>query len=210
MGNTELKRQRMENYFIDAVCELIREKGMTAATIRNVADKAGYNSATLYSYFKSFPHLLAYASFRFEKEMMIFVEKKITKMKESNLKQIWPEVYVAMADFLLDNPNIFECNFITIYDGLTREEVVSLRDENSEFAKFVVKNLNEIAMQNNLEMQEVNRISDYCLSLIIGSVLLSIKQRTANSKDFLLSELKMQIEFLIKSNLMKGGFNEER
>lgn len=207
MNNKNIKKQRIENYFIDAACELICKSGMSAVTIRNIADKAGYNSATLYTYFKTLSHLIAYASFRFEREMMIAVERRIAEMCESDISKIWPEVYIAMADFLLDNPNIFECNFISMYDGLTRDEVVALRGEKSEFAKFVYENLGNIAIQLNLDMKEIDRINNTCLSLIIGTVLLSIKERTAGNKADLLSELRLQVNNIIKFNL--GAYCEK-
>ena len=40
-------------------------KGIDGITIRNVADKAGYNSATLYLYFNDLDHLILYASLKY-------------------------------------------------------------------------------------------------------------------------------------------------
>ncbi|MBE5959849.1 MAG: helix-turn-helix transcriptional regulator [Lachnospiraceae bacterium] len=36
---------------METACEIIETEGIEAATIRNIAAKAGYNSATIYSYF---------------------------------------------------------------------------------------------------------------------------------------------------------------
>lgn len=61
----KLQRQRMLKYFIEAAAEIIKEEGMDAITIRKVADKAGYNSATIYNYFENLDHLIFLASLQF-------------------------------------------------------------------------------------------------------------------------------------------------
>lgn len=42
----------MWKYFVDATAEIIEEEGVENVTIRKVADRAGYNSATIYNYFQ--------------------------------------------------------------------------------------------------------------------------------------------------------------
>lgn len=58
--NKKLKKQRMVRYFIDATTEIFKED-VSNLTIRNIANKAGYNSATLYNYFKNLDVLINYA-----------------------------------------------------------------------------------------------------------------------------------------------------
>ncbi|GFZ26338.1 TetR/AcrR family transcriptional regulator [Lactobacillus corticis] len=57
--NTELQNRRMRQYFVDAGRDVIREDGISNFTIRAVARKAGYNSATSYNYFRDAKQLLA-------------------------------------------------------------------------------------------------------------------------------------------------------
>lgn len=52
-------------YFIDAAQSILEQEGMQGLTIRKVADMAGYNSATLYSYFENLDHLAFYASLKY-------------------------------------------------------------------------------------------------------------------------------------------------
>lgn len=47
----EQKRKRVMAYFINATIELMEEIGIENLTIRKVAERAKYNSATLYNYF---------------------------------------------------------------------------------------------------------------------------------------------------------------
>lgn len=58
---------RMWRYFVDATSEIIEEEGIDKITIRKVADRAGYNSATLYNYFSEVSHLIFFASMKFLK-----------------------------------------------------------------------------------------------------------------------------------------------
>ncbi|MGI6204586.1 MAG: TetR/AcrR family transcriptional regulator [Anaerovoracaceae bacterium] len=57
-----VKRRRMMKYFIEAAAEIERESGRDAVTLRAVADKAGFNSATLYNYFDDLNHLMLFLS----------------------------------------------------------------------------------------------------------------------------------------------------
>lgn len=61
-NNKLIKRKRVMRYFIDAAAEIASTEGMNSLTIRSVADKAGYNSATLYNYFEDLNELMAFAS----------------------------------------------------------------------------------------------------------------------------------------------------
>ena len=56
------------SYFIDATDEIIEEEGIRGVTLRKVADKAKYNSATLYNYFENLDHLIFYAAMKHVKD----------------------------------------------------------------------------------------------------------------------------------------------
>lgn len=49
-------------YFIDAARDIANEEGLDGVTIRSVADRAGYNSASLYNYFENLDQLMAFTS----------------------------------------------------------------------------------------------------------------------------------------------------
>lgn len=59
--NRELKRKRIMSYFISAAIEIIEQDGIGELSIRKVAEKAGYNSATPYHYFSSLEELTLFA-----------------------------------------------------------------------------------------------------------------------------------------------------
>ena len=68
MVKKEIQRKRTMTYFINATEELIHEIGINKITLRKVADRAGYNSATLYNYFENLDHLIFYAAMKNIKE----------------------------------------------------------------------------------------------------------------------------------------------
>lgn len=55
-------KDRMMTSFINATEELIDEMGVENLTLRKIATRAGYNSATVYNYFENLDHLIFYAS----------------------------------------------------------------------------------------------------------------------------------------------------
>jgi len=65
IDNKDIKKKRILKYFIQATKEVIEEKGIENVTIRNVAKRAGYNSATIYNYFDNYKQLIFFASLDF-------------------------------------------------------------------------------------------------------------------------------------------------
>ena len=59
------QRNQILACFINSASEIMQSEGMDALTLRRVAQKAGYNSATLYNYFKDLDHLTVYASMKY-------------------------------------------------------------------------------------------------------------------------------------------------
>lgn len=57
-------------YFIEAAADIITREGVPGVTIRKVAARAGYSSASLYKYFDSIDQLVAFAAIRSLKGLM--------------------------------------------------------------------------------------------------------------------------------------------
>jgi AcrR family transcriptional regulator len=62
MDKKLLQKRRMMSYFIEAARQIIEKEGINAINIRDVANLAGYNSATLYNYFNDIDDLIFFAS----------------------------------------------------------------------------------------------------------------------------------------------------
>ncbi|WP_277586971.1 TetR/AcrR family transcriptional regulator [Psychrobacillus antarcticus] len=110
MDNREIKRRRMWTYFIDATEELIKTEGIQQVTIRNVAERAGYNSATIYNYFNEFSHLLFFASFKFLKPYQVKVGSEMNKVDDPVQKYI--VAWQCFSEYSYNNPDIFNAVFL--------------------------------------------------------------------------------------------------
>ncbi len=53
MEEMNIKKKRVMMYFIEATQELILKEGLENLSIKKIAEKAGYNSATIYNYFEN-------------------------------------------------------------------------------------------------------------------------------------------------------------
>lgn len=63
----EKKISRMKKYLIEETEGLIQSEGFQAVTLRKIGDETGYNTATIYNYFKDLNELLLYSSVKFLK-----------------------------------------------------------------------------------------------------------------------------------------------
>ncbi|ANU23305.1 TetR/AcrR family transcriptional regulator [Planococcus donghaensis] len=110
MNNKELKKRRMWTYFIDATEELIHTEGFKQVTIRKVADKAGYNSATIYNYFGELSHLLFFASLKFLKPYFKVVTEEIKKTSDPIEKYL--VAWEVFSEHSFKNPDVFHSAYL--------------------------------------------------------------------------------------------------
>lgn len=59
------KLAHMRKYLIETTEKLIQTEGFETITLRKIGDETGYNTATIYNYFKDLNELLLYSSVRF-------------------------------------------------------------------------------------------------------------------------------------------------
>ncbi|WP_394121261.1 TetR/AcrR family transcriptional regulator [Planococcus donghaensis] len=110
MEKKNIKKRRMWTYFIDATEELIQTEGFDHVTIRKVAEKAGYNSATIYNYFDELSHLLFFASLKF---LRPYVETVTTEMeKTNNPVEKYLIAWECFSEYSFKIPEIFNAVFL--------------------------------------------------------------------------------------------------
>lgn len=106
----EIQRARMWRYFLDAASELIIEKGLQHITIREIADRAGYTSSTVYNYFQDLSHLKFFAVMRFTQsyvqELPIYMEKG------DNTIEKWLYSWECFCKHSFSEPNIYSLLYI--------------------------------------------------------------------------------------------------
>ena len=81
----EKKIARMRKYLIETTEDLIHDEGFSAVTLRKIADESGYNTATIYNYFKDLNELLLYSSIKFLKsynrELSVRLDESMNAME---------------------------------------------------------------------------------------------------------------------------------
>ncbi|MDY0236694.1 MAG: TetR/AcrR family transcriptional regulator [Gudongella sp.] len=105
----ELQRNRVMLDFINASDELIFDEGLENITLRKVAQKAGYNSATLYNYFENLDHLIFFSAMRFVKDYSLALEAYIKDAK--NAMDRFLMVWECFNDYAFDKPEIYKAIF---------------------------------------------------------------------------------------------------
>lgn len=123
MTELSLKRLRTMGYFISAADEIIQEEGIEKATIRNIAKKAGYNSATIYNYFNDLEHLIFFTKIShlevYKARLYNEIEDDLEPLEE--LKKI----FRIFAEETFKNPTDFYDLFFSKY-SLQLNETVTL------------------------------------------------------------------------------------
>lgn len=100
----------MTRYFIDAVKELAKDRPVFSITLRDVANQAGFNSATLYHYFKNMEQAIHFALFDMISEMWIEDTRREQTLVDplTQYFSLW-EVQCKVA---FENPNLFLSFFL--------------------------------------------------------------------------------------------------
>lgn len=107
------KKKKVMTYFIEATEELMKEDDIDKISIRKIAKKAGYNSATLYYYFDDLEHLILFASIRYLREYTSALAKRI-KATMTTLEK-YRTVYETFNYYAFRSPVIFHNMFFGKY-----------------------------------------------------------------------------------------------
>lgn len=132
MTKKEIQRKRIMTYFINAAKEIIDEEGIEGITIRKVADKAGYNSATLYNYFENLDHLTFFAAMKYIRNYAHALPEYLEDA--DNSLDIFIKVWECFCHFSFENPDIYYAIFFASLDN-------SLEDYIREYYKLFPEDL---------------------------------------------------------------------
>ncbi len=114
MRDKKSQKKNMMLKFINAAEEIIEESGFSSVKIRDVAKKAGFNSATLYNYFENLDHLLFYTAMRSLKDYAVALKLYLTDAK--NAMDIFLKVWECFCDFAYDKPEVYNAIFFPNLD----------------------------------------------------------------------------------------------
>ena len=113
MDKLNIKKRRVMMYFIEATQELILNEGIENLSIKKIAEKAGYNTATIYNYFEDLEELILYSSIDYLK---IYLKDLRNKIK-SDMKaiEIYKTIYKVFVYHSFEKPEIFHTLFFGKY-----------------------------------------------------------------------------------------------
>lgn len=113
------QRNQIFACFVNAASEIMDKEGMKGLTLRKVAQKAGYNSATLYNYFKDLDQLIMYASMKYFQEYNENLATYMSELKDPYLRFI--SIWEFFCDIAFRHPHAFYNLFYGRYSGEVEE-----------------------------------------------------------------------------------------
>lgn len=134
----KLQTARMWRYFLDAASELMKEKKLDQITIRQIADRAGYTSSTVYNYFRDLSHLKFFAAMRFTRPYLLDLPNYMEKGTNTIEKWLYawecfcrhsfalPEVYRMLY---IENLGDIPEELIQSYHNIYENELIDLSEE---------------------------------------------------------------------------------
>lgn len=101
----QARARRTFQKILDAALEILVDEGVNALNTNKIADNAGVNIATLYSYFPNKEAILSFLAQRFENQRASSVEEHATELGRTGTWQEWfSESIDSMVDFRLKEP----------------------------------------------------------------------------------------------------------
>lgn len=179
----EQKRKRVMAYFINATIELMEEIGIENLTIRKVAERAKYNSATLYNYFDSLDELEMFASVKCLNE---YVKTSQIKYSEGKSMREWylgewrcfceqafrhPRIYNFLFFSPLGETNMTEI-FCRYYEIFPQEKVEVIEEYEEFMANGDFYKRNQLLLTKVLQEKEYNLTDEEIRELNEMSILI--------------------------------------
>ncbi|MTI86954.1 MAG: TetR/AcrR family transcriptional regulator [Balneolaceae bacterium] len=128
MTKNPVHKRRMKNYFLEAAKEIIMGEGVSALSVRNVAERAGYSYATLYSYYRGLTDLISSSLNDFKEECIQHIHEKTEQAAPG--KENIEQTVMAYVQYFVQYPSIYRLFYIEkLPSGKTTEIAAFLLDE---------------------------------------------------------------------------------
>ncbi|RCW41349.1 TetR family transcriptional regulator [Halanaerobium sp. MA284_MarDTE_T2] len=211
-NSRDIRKKRTLKYFIEAAKSIIDKEGIDSITIRKVAKKAGYNSATIYNYFDNCNQLIFFASLDFlgeySKAMPDYIAKaeneveKFILMWECFCKYSFenPKIYYAIfTDQIGDHPEVLVKKYFQIFPeklGTPPEELIPmlLDADLSRRASIASKPLIE---NNILTKEKADQMDNMITYIYHGMLTLLINKRIDYTPEQALSNIIKHIRSIV-------------
>ncbi|GAA0739889.1 TetR/AcrR family transcriptional regulator [Clostridium oceanicum] len=139
MDKKTIQKKRMMKYFISATQKIIEKESFDLVTIRKVSDLAGFNSATLYNYFKNLDELVYFSSIKYLED---YVHELPSFIKDcENTYEVFINIWRCFCIHSFEKPEIyFHLFFATDNDSneLIKQYFSLFSDEISKQSKYLL------------------------------------------------------------------------
>lgn len=181
MGRTRYspeKQKAIMATFIDVTSKIIREEGVGAVSIRNVASKAGYSSATMYLYFNDIQELIALSSITYMRDYITEIAKNMDSFDDP--KEMYLYTWHEFCQRAFRYPAVFKALFFTDYSN----------------------NLDDIVKKYySIFPQELDNISSTALSMLMAGNMsvrnMNILKHYTDNADFTKEQVDMINEMTV-------------
>ena len=214
--NDNQKRKKMIT-FIKATQKLIDTEGLSAVSIRKIANLSGFHNSTIYLYFKDLDELVMLASIQHFQQYRIQLEKQLHLFEDpyKNFFMIWE----SFADSAFQTPDIFYnfffgkysqnlFSFLNVYyDLFPEEKMLGGADYNTLYFGHNYKERCHYILKPLIDDPRTC-VTRQNISLIT-EIIVSISKDFLNKKDtdttldnqMLLQKLIQMLHFLIDKNV---------
>ena len=173
MEEMNIKKKRVMMYFIEATQELILDEGLEKLSIKKIAEKAGYNSATIYNYFEDMKAIEVYETVykiftkhSFERPEIfhtLFFGKYSYKLENIIKKyyEIFPdeiEGHIDLTKAMLIQGNIYDRD-LPIINKMVKEG--SIKEEEAEFIMETIIRVHQSYLSDLLYKNDDSLIEKY-------------------------------------------------
>ncbi|MCI2062407.1 MAG: TetR/AcrR family transcriptional regulator [Eubacteriaceae bacterium] len=121
-----VKHKRTMAFIIEAASDVMENEGESRCTMRQIADRAGYNVATLYNYFTDQDHLMMYASVKYISAYADDLDRALAREKDPLVR------YKTLYDVFLKHAFARPAVFYNLFYGPYRQELEKVMHEYSE------------------------------------------------------------------------------
>jgi len=129
MKVSQEQKDEIRKKLIKAAVELMTEKGFQDATMREISDRAGYGSATIYHYFPNKEKIL-YAYFENKHKELIKLLKEVPDFSEFTLKEKLQVQIESLLDMYLEDREFVQEAYKLMFDSPLRTftEMIPIKD----------------------------------------------------------------------------------
>lgn len=214
-SNKKTQWRRMCNYFIEAAIAIIEEEGINKLTIRKVADRAAFNSATLYNYFENLDELLYFAVLSFMKD---YLEELDSMNFEGESKiEVYKEIWISFTEHALTYPEYYYIIFFKetfrIRDDMleTYHDIYPERLNESSSFTTMLSNANlykrsKVLMDDIIENGELDEEDGRIIDEIVVRTFHSLLRDTRDDdmdREIGVKKLKLYMDYLMDDKAKK-------